>query len=239
MTADADEARFHVVGVGPGDPELMTLKAARIIGQADVVAYPTTSNGQSRAKRIAAAHIAPQQRNLAFHLPMQVDPAPAQAVYDRVAEQISGHLDAGQSVVLLCEGDPFLYGSALHLFVRLAGRYATHVVPGVSSMTAGAAMAGLPLAARSETLKVLPATMDEARLVDELCSVDAAAIIKVGRHFDKVMRVIASAGLGARAVLVEAATENGQCIRRLEDIEDRSEAYFSMVLVSQHRRAGA
>ncbi len=233
MTNRLLDARFSVIGVGPGNPELLTLMAVRLIAEADVIAYPTTADGVSRARQTAADHITAAHEELAFHLPMHVDPAPAQAVYDRVAKDIGRRLDGGLSVALLCEGDPFFYGSAMHIYARLAAEHRIRVVPGVSSLTAGAAAAGLPLASRHDILKVLPATLDEPILAGELVGADAAVIIKVGRHFAKVKRVIEAAGLEDRAVLVAAAMQEGERVLRLAEATARSEVYFSMVLVSR------
>ncbi len=236
MNRSHSAARFYVVGVGPGAPDLMTLKAVRLIGMADVIAYPMTADGQSKARRTAADYITPHHEELPFRLPMALDPAPAQAAYDGAAQQIRAHLEAGRSIALLCEGDPFLYGSAMHLFVRLARDFTTRVVPGVSSVTAGAAAAGLPLASRTETLKVVPATLSEARLNEELARTDAAIIVKVGRHFAKVRRVIEGRGLKAAAVLVEAVSHDEQRVFDWSQINDDEHAYFSMIILSRHDR---
>ena len=146
---------LFVVGVGPGDPDLLTFKAARIIAEAAAVAYPTTESGAARARQIAAAHIAPGAREIGFLVPMRTERGPGQAAYDEAAERISTELSAGHRVALLCEGDPMFYGSAMYLFERLAARFPTTVVPGITSLTACAAEAGRPLAARNEGLKVL------------------------------------------------------------------------------------
>jgi len=230
------DARFYVIGVGPGDPDLLTLKAVRMIGMADVIAYPTLQNGRSRARQTIAEYITRLHKELAFHLPMEVAPHAAQNAYDRVSAKIRDHLDAGRSVALLCEGDPFLYASAIHVYGRIAGSYTTRIVPGVSSLTAGAAAAGLPLATRNDVLKVLPATLDYARLAAELDTCEAAVIIKVGRHFEKVAEAIRAKGLGAQAVLVAAASQDDQRVVRFEELTEDAQPYFSMVLISSHER---
>ena len=251
MIDKISNARFYIIGVGPGDPDLLTLKAVRMIGMADVIAYPTLSDGQSRARKTVAEYITKLHEELPFHLPMAVDPTAAQCAYDGVSAKIRAYLKAGQSVALLCEGDPFFYGSAIHVYTRIAGAYTTRVVPGVSSLTAGAAVAGLPLTVRNDVLKVLPATLEAERLEAELEVCDAAVIIKVGRHFGKVARVIRNAGLGTYALLVSAASQDDQHIVAFDDLAasypdnasdsgpggDGEQPYFSMVLISRHKRA--
>jgi len=223
--------RLHVVGVGPGDPELITFKAARIIAEADVVAYPTTESGGAKAREIAAAHIAPDAREIGFLMPMKVERGPGRAAYDEAAERISAELSRGSSVALLCEGDPMVYGSAMYLFARLSERFDTVVVPGITSLTACAAEAGRPLAARNEVLKVLPAPLDPERLAAELATCDAAAIVKVGRHIDAVRGVLRAQGLEASSVLVERATAPDQAVTRLDALPEGARPYFSTILV--------
>ena len=234
-------ASFCIIGVGPGDPDLLTLKAVRLINMADVVVYPVISTGHSRARKTVSEHVDERHQELPFHLPMEVDPAAAQIAYDDVTEKIRQHLEAGATVALLCEGDPFFYGSAIHIYMRLVDDYTTQIVPGVSSLMAGATAAGLPLAVRSDVLKVLPATLDTARLEAELAVCEGAAIIKVGRHFDRVARIIQDNGLGANAIVVSAASQDDQHVVAFNEAVARqnedARPYFSMILISRYGRA--
>lgn len=222
---------LFVVGVGPGDPDLITLKAARIIAAADIVAYPLTESGDALARGIAGAHLRDGQTEIGFTLPMRTERAPAQDVYDDVCSRLATALEAGQTVVLLCEGDPFFYGSAMYIHDRLSTQFPTEVVPGVTSLTAAAARLGRPLAARDDVLKVLPGTLDRSILAQELATCDAAAIIKVGRHFDKVRDVIGEARLTGAASVVERATRDDERIRSLGEIGDDEMPYFSTILI--------
>lgn len=226
-----ESGTFHGIGVGPGDPELLTLKAVRLIGGAHVVAYPVTGDGESLARRIAADAIQPGARELPVAVPMCAEREPAQAAYDEAARAIAGHLDAGRDVAFLCEGDPFFYGSFMYLFSRLAGTHACTVVPGVTSLTACAAAIGRPLAARNDVLTVIPATLPGERLAEALAGADAAAIIKVGRHFDKVRAALGEAGLAEGAMIVETATTGEERITALADIPHGERPYFSTILV--------
>ena len=226
--------KLHIVGVGPGDPELLTLKAARLIESADVTAYPETENGRRRARDIVADHLGrAHQIERPFRLPMASDPAPAQAAYDRASALITADLDAGRNVVLLCEGDPFLYGSAIHVHARLAGRYDVAVVPGVTSVTACAAEIGLALASRMDVFSIIPATLDGGALEDRLAACDAAAIIKVGRHFEKIAGILKRNGLADRAMLIAAPADDAPRALPLSELGETLPPYFSTILVSR------
>src|SRR3546814_2327553 len=155
---------LYGIGVGPGDPELLTLKAVRILNSVPVIAWPAPLQGEGLARSIAAPHLPGGQMEIAIRMPIEAARFPAQEVYDRAAAEIGEHLAAGRDVAVLCEGDPFFYGSFMYLFGRMAGRFPVQVVPGVSSLTAAAAVSGSPLAARNDVLTVLPAPLPDARL---------------------------------------------------------------------------
>jgi precorrin-2/cobalt-factor-2 C20-methyltransferase len=226
------------LGVGPGDPELITLKALNRLRACPVIAYPAPETGDSLARRIAAPHLANRAPiEVAIRMPIETARFPAQAAYDAAARELGGHLEAGRDVAILCQGDPFFYGSFMYLFARLATRFRVEVVPGVSSLTACAAALGWPLAARDDVLTVIPAPLPEADLAARLAATDAAAIIKLGRHLPKVRRVLAALGLAAGARYIERATLAEQAIRNLADVPDDAAPYFATVLV--HRRGGA
>ena len=163
---------------------------------------------------------------------------PAQDVYDRAAREIGDHAAAGSDVAILCQGDPFFYGSFIYLFARLAARLPVEIVPGVSSLTACAAAAQQPLAARDETLTVVPATLGEAALERRLAGVEAAAIIKLGRHFAKVRDVLRRLGLAERAHYVERASLPSQRSLNLAEVDAAAVPYFAMILLRGSGREG-
>lgn len=228
---------LYGLGVGPGDPELVTLKAARIARACPVLAYPAPEQGESQARAIMAPHLPGGQIEVAIR--MALDPArfPANDVYDEAAATLGRHLDGGRDVAVLCLGDPFLYGSFMYLFARMSPRYRTVVVPGVSSILAAAAALGQPLAARDDSLAVIPATLPEARIESLLRECEAAAFVKLGRHIDKVRRVIDRAGLMAQARYIENVGRAGERAALLSAIDTPRAPYFSLVLV--HRRGAA
>jgi precorrin-2/cobalt-factor-2 C20-methyltransferase len=221
---------LYLVGVGPGDPELLTLKAARILGAAEVIAYPATGEASAFALDIAREHLNPAAIRLPIAIPMTVERDPAQLAYDAGAAAILGHLRKNRDVAYLCEGDPLFYGSAMYLLARVAGQAPVSVIPGVTSLTAAASAIARPLAARNETLKVLPAPLSNEILRAELTDAPAIAVIKVGRHFDRIRALLGETGHGESAIVVEHATTSKQRITRLADFAHDERPYFSTIL---------
>jgi cobalt-precorrin 5A hydrolase / precorrin-3B C17-methyltransferase len=222
---------LYGLGIGPGDPDLITVKAREILARVPVIAYPAPEGGDSLVRAIAAPSVPPGRIEIVISTPMIVDRFPAREVYERYAAILGEHLMAGRDVAVLCEGDPFFYGSFMYLHERLAAAYPTVVVPGVSSLGAVAAAAGMPLVARNEVLTVLPAPLPEPELEARLARADAVAIVKVGRHLPKVRAVLRRLGLEADARYVERATMVNQRIRPISEIADGDAPYFSMILV--------
>jgi precorrin-2/cobalt-factor-2 C20-methyltransferase len=224
--------RLYGVGVGPGDPELMTLKAVRILSEAPVIAYPAPNSGESSARAIAQKFIPVGRTEIAIRVPMRVGPVPLEA-YESAAEKIATHLEAGRDVAVLCEGDPFFYGSFMYLHDALAERFPTTIVPGVSSLTACAGVSSRPLVRRDDVLTILPATLGDEELSRRLADCDAAAIMKVGRHLSRLKRLLERLGLLASAIYVSHATRGNERVMRLSELSDPEAPYFSMILVSK------
>jgi precorrin-2/cobalt-factor-2 C20-methyltransferase len=222
--------RLYLVGVGPGDPELLTLRAVRVLGSVHVVGYPSTGEELAFARDIASAYIAPEAILMPVTIPMALERAPAQLAYDSAAAAILAHLRAGRHVAWLCEGDPLFYGSAMYVFARLAQEIEIDVVPGVTSLTAAAAAIARPLAARNEILKILPAPLPDETLRAELAATEAAAIIKIGRHFDRIRGLLEETGHARGAIVVEYATTLRQRITPIADFRHRDRPYFSTIL---------
>ncbi|MQX36792.1 precorrin-2 C(20)-methyltransferase [Roseospira navarrensis] len=242
VTPDAPApGALHGVGVGPGDPELLTLRAVRVIDDAAVIAYPATSQGESMALGIVEAFLRDEQTQVP--LPLMFSPAqtPDDPAYDRAAEVIAGHLDAGRDVAVICQGDPLFHGSFIYLLERLGGRYAVEITPGVSSVMACAAAVARPIAHGMETLAVVPATAPEERLARVLAETDAAVVMKVGRHLGKVARVLAAAGLADGAVCVTRVGHPDQVVRPLTEALARPDGvpYFTVVLARRDGTAEA
>ncbi|MDQ0512833.1 precorrin-2 C(20)-methyltransferase [Ancylobacter amanitiformis] len=231
--------RLIGVGVGPGDPELLTLKAVRALGAADVVAYFSKLGNGSHARAIAHAHFRPGIHELPLGYPvtteMPKDEAPYRtaiaAFYDASAARVAAHLDAGRTVAVLSEGDPLFYGSYMHLHVRLAERYPTQVIAGVTGMSGCWSQAGAPIAQGDDVLSVLPGTLPEAELARRLAEADAAVIMKVGRNLPKIRRALEASGRLERALYVERGTMTGSLCERLATRGEAPAPYFAIVLV--------
>jgi precorrin-2/cobalt-factor-2 C20-methyltransferase len=207
----------------------------RILQTVPVLAWPAPEEGPSLAREIVAQHLPGTQREIPIRMPLLPARFPANDVYDKAAREIGAVLAAGDNVAVICEGDPFFYGSFMYLFGRLAGDYPVEVVPGVSSLTACAAALGTPLSAKNDVLTVVPGPLDAETMKQRLADADAAAIIKVGRHLEKIRSVIDELGLGANARYIERATMSEQRIVPLAEVGDDDAPYFSMILV--HKRA--
>jgi precorrin-2 C20-methyltransferase/precorrin-3B C17-methyltransferase len=227
------------VGVGPGDPELITVKAARLIGAAAVVAYHSARNRRSNARAIAEAYLRPGQIEEALVYPVTTEttdhPGGYQGAIDEfyaeAAARLAAHLDAGRDVVVLAEGDPFFYGSYMHMHKRLAGRYETEVVPGVTSVSAASAALGRPLMERDEVLTILPGTLPAADLAARLAGTEPAAVMKLGRTFPNVREALERAGRLDDAWYVERATTAGERTAPLAEVDPATVPYFSLALL--------
>ena len=223
--------RLVGIGTGPGDPELLTLKAVRLLGAADVVAHVAAEGRPSLARATVAAHLGPGRRELALALPMAPGEPESRPARARASALLAAELEAGRVVALLCEGDPLFYGSFLHLARPLVGRFPVEVVPGVSAIGAAAAGALVPLASRDGTLQVLPALLGDAALAARLAEGGTSVILKLGRHLARLRALLGRLGLLERAVYVERATLPGQRILPLADLDADTAPYFSLLIV--------
>lgn len=223
---------LYGIGLGPGDPELLTLKAHRLIRAASVIAYPAPDHGDSFARSIATEFIPPDAQEIPMVVPMRNERFPAQQVYAEAATEIAGHLDKGADVVVLCEGDPFFYGSFMYLFARLSADYTVEIVPGVSSLAGCTSASGKPLVARNDVLTVLPGPLPDDDLRQRIYASDSVAIMKVGRHLARLRDLVRALGLLDLAAYVERATLPNQRIMPLSEAPDAA-PYFSMILITK------
>jgi precorrin-2/cobalt-factor-2 C20-methyltransferase len=238
-------ATIYGVGLGPGDPELMSVKAARLIGSAQVIAHFRKPGRAGNARTLVEGMLAPSVVEVAMEYPVTTeiaidDPAYNESLrefYDDCVQRLLVHTGAGRDVMVLCEGDPFLYGSFMHLHSRLDGHAPVVVVPGISGMSGCWTASGRPITFGDDVLSVVPATLDEASLRERFRSIDALVVMKLGRNLPKVRRALAAAGLAERAYYVERGTMADQKVMRLSDKTDDEAPYFSMILIhGQGRR---
>jgi precorrin-2/cobalt-factor-2 C20-methyltransferase len=230
---------LYGVGLGPGDPDLVTLKAARIVGSALVVAHFRKRGRAGHARTIAAGLIPASAVEIAFEYPVTTEidfshdgyVVQIRAFYEASAAAIAAHLDAGRDVALLCEGDPFFYGSFLHMYDRIRGRYPTIVVPGITGMSGCWTAAETPITYGDDVLVVLPGTLHEDDLTARLLQADAAVIMKVGSNLEKIRAAIAKAGRADHAIYVERGQMTGQKVMPLSALETNAAPYFSIVLL--------
>jgi len=226
---------LYGLGLGPGDPELVTLKALRLLRAAPVIAYPAPETGDSFARSIVAEFLNPTQREVRITFPMRPGPPPHE-IYDAAAATLANELDDGRDVAFLCQGDPFFYGTFAAIFTRLAPHYRVEVVPGVSSLTACAAAARTPLAQRDETVTVIPATLAEDELTRRLDTAETVAVIKLGRHAAKLRRVLAGLGRLDETIYIERATQTRQRVAAFAEVDPDGVHYFAMALVQGGKR---
>ncbi|MGW2653664.1 precorrin-2 C(20)-methyltransferase [Streptomyces sp. NPDC001478] len=237
--------RLYGVGLGPGDPALMTLRAVEAIAGADVVAYHSARHGRSIARSIAAAHLRADHIEEALVYPVTTETTDhpggyrgaLEDFYTEAAARLAAHLDAGRTVAVLAEGDPMFYGSYMHMHKRLADRYPTEVIPGVTSVSAAAARLGTPLAEGEEVLTILPGTLPEEELTARLAGTDAAVVMKLGRTFPAVRRAFEASGRLPEARYVERATMAGERLGGLADTDAASVPYFAVAVLPS--RVGA
>jgi precorrin-2/cobalt-factor-2 C20-methyltransferase len=227
------------VGVGPGDPELITLKAIRALAEADVIAHFAKAGSVSHARTIAAQHLRREIVELPLLYPLTTELPKCSAgyrdalrnFYDRAAAAIAAHLDAGRVVAVICEGDPLFYGSYMHLHTRLAPGFSVEIVAGVTGMSGCWSAAATPIAQGDDIFTVLPATLPEDELARRLSQTNAAVVMKVGRHLPKVRRALTTSGRLARAVYVERGTMANAKLVPLAAKPDDDAPYFAIVLV--------
>ncbi|WP_282758551.1 precorrin-2 C(20)-methyltransferase [Komagataeibacter saccharivorans] len=229
---------LSILGMGPGDPELMTLKAARLLRASPVVAWFCRHDRPGHAREIAGDLVSPTATTLRFAYPFTTEipvSDPAYLVrmarfYDDCAGRIATCLRDGQDVVLLCEGDPFLFGSAMYVFDRLHDRFPCTIVPGITAMAGCWSVAQAPMVHGDDVLCVIPGTLDAASLTTRLEQADAAVIMKLGRNLEKIRTALRQTGREERAIYVERATQPQQRCMKLTEMQGPA-PYFSIILV--------
>jgi len=228
------------VGVGPGDPELLTLKAVHALEKADVVAHFAKSGNASNARATAAKYLPSQAIELPLLYPVTTEHPTSDSAYrtaidqffDESAAAIAEHLQAGRTVAVLSEGDPLFFGSYMHIHVRLMNRFRTEVIPGVTAMSGCWSAAGLPIVQGDDVLTVLPGTLEQPELVRRLRLNEPTVIMKLGRNLPKVRRSLTESDRLGNAIYVERGTMQNERMMPLAEKTDDSAPYFAIVLVT-------
>jgi precorrin-2/cobalt-factor-2 C20-methyltransferase len=244
IAGTAKPGTLYGIGVGPGDTRYMTLRAAGLVLSVDVVAYFAKRGRTGNARQIVAPLLGADRRELKFEYPVTDEVHASEPLYRRAiadfyiatSDALKSELAAGRSVGLLAEGDPFFYGSFMHMWRRLDGTFPVEVVPGVTGMSGCWTRANSPITWGDDVLSVMPGTLDESHLVARLTRSDAAVIMKVGRNLEKVRRAVTAAGLLERAIYVERGTMADERIMPLASCSDAAGPYFAMVIVPGNGR---
>jgi len=220
------------VGVGPGDPELLTLKAHRLIQSAPVISFIQNPQGESQARTIAQAAINRESQQIPIEINMNRDRVSANSAYDRAAMSIAEQLDQGHNVVFLCEGDPLFYGSFAYLLERLQGDYVCESVPGISSVFAAASVLCQPLTTLKDSFAVLNGRNSDEQILKALTQHDSVVIMKAGQARARILALLKQSGRMADASYLEyIGRDNQRIVTDVSTLEDREGAYFSLFVV--------
>ena len=222
--------KLYGIGLGPGDPELLTLKGYRILRSVPIIVYPQSPDGRCISRSIVADYLQPHQLEIPMILPFKPGES-SQPGYQKVADQLAIHLADGQDIAVLCEGDPFFFGTFMYLYNRLNDRFPAEVVPGVSSVMASADMLGTPLTYRNDVFLALTGTLDSEVIRSRLALADAAVIMKLGRNFVKVYKILEELGLLERAHYIERSTMKEQKILPIREVDPMQVPYFAMIVI--------
>lgn len=227
------------LGLGPGDPDLMTVRADRLLRKAKHVAFFRKAGRKGQARQIVNGMIPEGAAEIPMEYPVTTeipvtDPRyneKLSAFYTECVERLSGIAAKGEDVVVLCEGDPFFYGSFMHLYTRLNGTTPVEVVPAITGMSAAWTATGAPITWGDDVLTVLMGTLGEKDLARRMADTDALVVMKIGRNMDKVRRALHAAGRYDDAWLVEYAAMPQQRVRRMDEVGDGVAPYFSIIVV--------
>jgi precorrin-2/cobalt-factor-2 C20-methyltransferase len=231
--------RLIGVGVGPGDPELLTLKAMRALKEADLIVHFAKAGNGSNARAIVAQYLKDGVDELPLYYPITTEVAKEDAAYrdaiyqfyEKSASLVAAQLDAGKIVAVITEGDPLFYGSYMHLHVRLAPHYPAEVIAGITAMSGCWSSIGTPIAQGDDVFTVLPGTLEERELQRRLRDADAAVVMKIGRHLPKIRRALNETGRLDKAIYIERGTTADAVIMPMADKSDDCAPYFAVVLV--------
>jgi len=231
---------FYGVGVGPGDPELITLKAARIIKNADIVAYITNVKGESVAKNIASdvlLEAKSAQLTLPIEISMSIGRTDINKAYDTASREILALMREGKTIAFLCEGDPLFFGSFIYLMDRISAQQNCKIIPGITSVNAASAQLSTPLTILSEDMAIISSRSTDQKIADTLATYDTVAILKAGPHMPRLITLLKAAGRKEDTQYIEYATHTSEkIVKDVSLISDNKGPYFSLLLITRKER---
>jgi precorrin-2/cobalt-factor-2 C20-methyltransferase len=225
--------RLVGVGVGPGDPEQITVKALKSIRAASVIAYTSAMGRPSLARQTVAEHIAATAKEIKIILPMHTSLEVLQSAYDEGASRISAELEQGRDVALLCEGDPMVYGSFGPILERLCPHYPVEVLSGITSFAAAAALSLQPLTVANECLSVLPATLEQEELALKIRAADTAVILNLMGQLEKIRAILTQLDLLDAATYAQLPSSISAQTTTLSKLEESDLLPLSAILVKK------
>ncbi len=224
---------LYGIGVGPSDPELLSLKAVKYIKTAQLIAYPTNKQGVSFAREIASPYIDNDAQEFGFYIPMKTDRSAANIEYDKAATHIEAHLTNGKNVACLCEGDSLFYGSFSYILERLQPKFNVEIIPAIPAFVAAGAALSQPIVMQNEDLQIIPATLNANILATKIKNSDNISIYKVGRHFAKLHNILCQQNLLDKAHLIEYVSNEKQKITPMLQTDSSTRPYFSMIIINK------
>ena len=244
MTAGTANGTVYGIGLGPGDPDLMSVRADRLLRGARHLAYFRKAGRKGQARTIVEGMLPENVIEFAMEYPVTTEIPVENPRYNQILSQFytdcTAHLRslilAGEDVVVLCEGDPFFYGSFMHLYSRLKDLVPVQVVPAITGMSGAWTATGQPITWGDDVLTVLMGTLPEDDLARRMADTDALVVMKIGRNMPKIRRALDRAGLLQSAWVVEYATMAKQTVCRLAEADDNRAPYFSIIVVHGNGR---
>ncbi|MBX7145931.1 MAG: precorrin-2 C(20)-methyltransferase [Alphaproteobacteria bacterium] len=219
------------IGVGPGDPELLTIKALKIIQKVDILIFPQTNSNQTMAYNIVQSFISDKQKKIFFDLPLHQQETERKKIYTDFSAQIVDYINKKHSIAIICEGDPFFYGSFIYLYMILKDYINIEIVPGISSVLSSSSAAKIPMVFGTNSFLVLPAILPDVILREKIKTAESVVFIKIGRHFPKLFNILRDMDLDQKAMYVEYATSPNMSILPLNQVDKENIPYFSLILI--------
>ncbi|HHY73951.1 MAG TPA: precorrin-2 C(20)-methyltransferase [Bacillus bacterium] len=227
---------LYGVGVGPGDPELITVKAFRILKESSVIAYPKSRKGsKSYAHKIIDVYVNPNEKEmLGLVFPMTKDQAVLEKEWTNTVELVSAKLSEGKDVAFVTEGDPLLYSTFIHMMKLMKSKYphiAIKTIPGISSINGAASRLGLPLADGDDKIAIVPATADYSEMKKVISENDCVVFLKVAKVIKPMLDLLAELKLTNNASVVTKVTSDEEIIWNVNDLKDVDLEYLTLMVV--------